>query len=93
MINNLSCSAAVTALRCLYSEENLGGNPGLVVLGGDSCSVGGGFESQHCMLDGHFSRLFVVKIVLFGGKDENKRKRGREWPIFKRELCHAETNK
>ena len=28
-----------------------GGSPGLVVMGGDSCSEGCGFESQHCILD------------------------------------------
>ena len=31
-------------------------------MGGDSCSEGRGFESQHRILDGH---LFVVKIVMF----------------------------
>ena len=31
----------------------LGGNPGLVVKGGDSCTKGRGFESQHRLLDGH----------------------------------------
>ena len=33
----------------------MGGSPGLVVMGGDSSSEGHGFESQHCILDGHFS--------------------------------------
>ena len=28
--------------------------PGLVVMGGDSCSNGRGFKSQHCILDVHF---------------------------------------
>ena len=32
-----------------------GGSPGLVVMGGDSCSKSGEFESRHCILDGHFS--------------------------------------
>ena len=41
-----------------------GGSPGLVVMGGDSCSKGCEFESQHRILDGHFSNFFVVKIVL-----------------------------
>ena len=40
-------------------------SPGLVVMGGDSCLEGCGFESQHCILDGHFSHIFVVKIVIF----------------------------
>ena len=39
-------------------------SPGLVVKGGDSCSEGPGFESK-CILDGHFSHLFVIKIVMF----------------------------
>ena len=44
----------------------------LVVMGGDFCSEGRGFESQHHILDAHFSHLFVVKIVMFVSKDENK---------------------
>ena len=60
-----------------------GPSPGLVVMGGDSCSEGCGFESQCHILDGHFSHLFVEKLYscLFE-KNENKRKRGRGWPIF-----------
>ena len=34
------------------SEE--GGRPGLVVMGGDSCSKGSEFESRHRILNGHF---------------------------------------
>ena len=33
--------------------------------------------------DGHFSHLFVVKIVIFVWKDEKIKKRDRGWPIFK----------
>ena len=39
-----------------------GGSPGLVVMGGDLCSEGCGFESRHRILDGHFSHKFVVKL-------------------------------
>ena len=60
----------------------MGGSPGLVVMGGDSCSKDCGFESQHRILYGHFSQLFAVNIVVFVRKDENKRKTGRGWPIF-----------
>ena len=35
-----------------------------MVMGGHSCSKGREFESQHRILDGHFSHLFVVKIVM-----------------------------
>ena len=31
----------------------MGGSPGLVVLGGDSCTEDHGFESQHLRLDRH----------------------------------------
>jgi len=31
-----------------------------------------------------FAHLFVVKIVKFVWKNENKRKRGRGWPILKK---------
>ena len=56
---------------------NWGGSLGLVVKGGDSCCNGCEFESQHCIQDGHFPPLFVVKIVMCVCKDENKWKRGR----------------
>jgi len=49
-------------------------SPGLVVMGGDPSSKGCGFESQHHILDGHFSHLFVLGIVMFVWKDENKQK-------------------
>ena len=55
----------------------MGGSPGLVVMGGDSSPEGRGFESQQHILDGHFSHIFVVKIVRFVQKDENVRKRSR----------------
>ena len=42
----------------------LGGSPGLVVMGRDSRSEGREFESQHHILDAHFSHIFVVKIVM-----------------------------
>ena len=63
-------------------DHCLGRCPRLVVMGGDSCSKGCGFESQHCILDGH---LFVVKILMFEWKERNKRKRGRGWPIFRKD--------
>ena len=35
--------------------------PGLVVMGGDSCSRGPEFESQHCILDEHLFILICCK--------------------------------
>ena len=52
-------------------------------MGGDSCSKGRGFESQHRILDGDFSHIFVVRIVMFVWKDENKLNRGLERPFLK----------
>ena len=37
-----------------------GGSLGLVVMGGDSCSEGREFESQHHILDGHFSHINLL---------------------------------
>ena len=50
------------------------GSTGLVAMGGDSCSEGQGFESQHRILDGRFSHLLVVKIVMFVWKDKKTTK-------------------
>ena len=47
-----------------------GGSPGLVAMGGDSRSKGRGFESRHRKLDGHFSHIIAVKIVMFVWKDQ-----------------------
>ena len=44
-------------LKCDYKINIitlLGGNPGLVVIGDDSCSRGRGYETQNRILDGHF---------------------------------------
>ena len=58
-----------------------------MVMGGDSRSKGCGFESRHCILEGHFSHIFVVKICnVCLKKTKNKRKRGRGWPIFLKKL-------
>ena len=56
-----------------------------MVMGGDSCSEGQGFESQHSILDGHFSHIFVVKIVMMFVRKRRKinDKRGRDWQILK----------
>ena len=35
-----------------------------MVMGGNSCSKGREFKSQHCILDGHFLYIFVIKIVM-----------------------------
>ena len=43
-----------------------------MVMGRDSCSEGCEFESH---LDGHFSHMFVIQIVIFVSKDENKNKK------------------
>ena len=35
---------------------------GALVVGGGSCSKGHRFKTQHRILDGHFSHIFVVKL-------------------------------
>ena len=63
----------------------LGGSPGLVVMGEDSCSKGYGVESQHCILDGYdiFTYICCINcndVCLKRAKINNKR--GRGWPIL-----------
>ena len=41
----------------------MGVSPGLVVMGGDSCSEGRRFEFQCLILDGHFCTLICCKIL------------------------------
>ena len=57
---------------------------GLVVMGGDSCSKGRGFESRHHIVYGHSFTLICFKnyndFCLKRPKINNKRVRG--WPIF-----------
>ena len=49
---------------------------GLVVMGDDSCLKGRGFESWHCVLDGHFFTLICCKnCIVCLKKTENKLKR------------------
>ena len=47
-----------------------------MVMGGDSCSEGRGFKSQHRILDGHFSHIFVIKIVMFKKTKINEKDAG-----------------
>ena len=54
----------ITKLATNEFYLKLGRSPGLVVMGGDSCSKGCEFKSLHRKLDGHFSHLIVVKIVM-----------------------------
>ena len=54
----------------------LGGSPGLVVMGDDSCLRGRGFESW---MDMTFFTLIYVKNFIVG----LKRGKGRGLPIFK----------
>ena len=73
-VNNRLVCRTDTSLHHILIKTRSCGSPGLVVMRGGSCSEGHGFESQHHILDGHFSRLFVVKFVLFVWNDKNKRK-------------------
>ena len=53
-----------------------------MIMGGDSCSKGREFESRHSILDGHFSHLFVVKIVIGVQKDKINEKETGVGPFF-----------
>ena len=43
-------------------KKRLGGSPGLVVMGDDSCSEGHGFKSRHRILDGHLD-IFNIDLL------------------------------
>ena len=68
-VNLASMSLIEVALTPESRPIKNGRSPGLVVMGRDSRSKGRGFESRHRILDGHFSHIFVVKIVMFVWKD------------------------
>ena len=58
-----------------------------MVMGGDSCSEGRGFESEHRILDEHFLHIFVVKIcnVCLKRPKINEKEAG-VGPFFKKEF-------
>ena len=62
----------------------VGGSPGLVIVEGDSCSKGCGFESWRRILDGHFFTLICGKncIVCLKRLEIND-KEARDGPFFK----------
>ena len=64
---------------------SLGRSPGLVVMGGDSCSIGCEFESWHCILDGNFF-TFICCNCNVCLKRRKEMKRGRGWPIFEKNI-------
>ena len=53
-----------------------------MVMGEDSCSKGCEFEFWHRILDGNFSHLFVVKIVMCVSKTEINQKEAGAGPFF-----------
>ena len=55
-------------------------------MGGDSCSEGRGFKYQYSILDGHFSHLFVVKIVTLFEKTKINEKEAGDGPFKKLSL-------
>ena len=52
-----------------------------LVMGRDSCSKGCEFKFQHHILDGHFSQLFVVKIVMLFEKTKINEKEDGDCPL------------
>ena len=54
------------SLSALQTNDVLGWEPWSSGYGRrDSCSQGCGFKSHRRLLDGRFSQIFVVKIVMF----------------------------
>ena len=68
------------------NDKMVGGNPGLVVMGGDSSSDGRGFGSQHCILDEHFSHAYTICCKNYNvslKRLKTSKKEARGWPNFK----------
>ena len=60
----------------------LGGSPGLVVMGGESCSKGREFESWHHILDGHlFTFIGCKNCNLYLKKTKINKKEARVGPF------------
>ena len=55
-----------------------------MVMGGDSSPQGCGFDSQNCILDGHFLHKFAGKMKCLFEKTKIKEKEVGDWPIFLR---------
>ena len=51
-------------------------------MGGDSCPEDRGFKSQHCILDGHFSHIFVVKSFCLFKKTKINEKEAGDGPFL-----------
>ena len=67
---------------------------GLVVMGGDSCSEGRGFESQHRIQDWNFFTLICCKIVLMFAWKRQKinEKEAGDGPFLKKTMQEQETD-
>ena len=61
-----------------------GRSPCLVVMGGDSCSEGRGFESQHYILDGNFLTFICCQTCNACLKRRKKQKEAMDGPFFKK---------
>ena len=70
--------------RSLYT---VGGSPGLVVIGRDSCSEGRGFKSRHCKLDGNFFTFICCKNCNICSKINEKE--AEVGPFLKKKLVHS----
>ena len=62
----------------IFVRQRLRGSPGLVVMGDDLYLKGHGFESRHCILDGHLFTLISCKncIVSLKRLKNEKERRG-----------------
>ena len=67
-----------------------GGSPGLVVMGGDSCSKGCEFELWHHVQDGHFFTFICCKICIICLKRlKINEKEAGVGPFFKNNLSRT----
>ena len=71
-------------------NDQMGGSPGLVVEGGDSCSKGRGFKSQQRALNGYYLTFICCKDFNICLKRRKSTKRGWGSPSEKYPDCNLE---
>ena len=92
--NGYLCGFQSSHPFCFRGRSNkcclLGGSPGLVVMGGDSCSKGCEFESQHRMMDRHLFTFICCKNCYVGFEKTKIMEEEADDGLFFKKCCLIE---
>ena len=80
-------------MKTNWNFNLMGGSPGLVVMGGDSCSKGRGFESRRRILDGHDTLICCETCVVCLKRPKINEGGAEVGPIFKKTLTWFNVSK